>query len=392
MAFGTLQLQEVAPEPLDKIAEVRIEGTIDVLEETRPGVLFVVVRNVANFPITISSITDITPDTGTVSKFIFMKPPDLGGGSTLAPQNSLIFPIDIAVGQEVRPGEYVVLLEVGITYQKWGRPVSGNLVARQALKVGVLGESDILKLVGVPSFLLLPGFLMVASFLMLWARVRPRKPIKLELKSTEFWVIAITLSLLTAPLYPKITGLFTRSRDYLIAYGLRDVFYVWMGSIISASLAWVLVTEGIELRAWIRWMQRRRRVPSEDDEPVDILRKLAYHKMGFALKQVDTQIGEESKRYFLIAPETQGQTELWIAPAINMTWTDQANPNYRQRFTDALNQVEDAAALVRCIEEGRQENREMIVLDWESGGHPIKVEKSKATIRDDPRRIIQEAD
>jgi len=288
----------------------------------------------------------------------------------------------------------VIPLEVGIAHQKWGRPASGSLIVTQRLKVGVLGESDILKLLGVPSFLLLPGFLMVASFLALWVRVRPRKAVQLEVKSLEFWVIAITLSLLTAPLYPKITGVWATSRNYLVAYGLRDIFYVWMGSIVVAVLAWVVMIEGMELRAWMREVQRRRTVPSEEDEPIDILRKLAVHGMGFALKQADSQVSGMSGRYFLVVPVTEGQTEVWVAPPIIMEWTNQANEAYRRRLTEQLNKVEDAAGMVTCIEEGQPPNREMIVLRWKSGGHPMKVDRTKVTIRDDlgAARILQEED
>ena len=388
--MASVRVEERTPEKIDGIADVRVETSLDVLEENRPGTVFIVVKNLSPGPITVNSIT-----TAGKPGFILLDPPDLRPGVILGPRESRAFAVDAKVGQAVQPGQYLLLFEVDISRREWGQVIRGSVIAKHLLKVGVLGESDILKLLGVPSFLLLPGFLMVAVFMALWSRVHPRRVLSIEVKSTEFWLLAITLSLTTAPVYPYITGWLGESRNYLVAYGLRDVFAVWIGSILTAVLVWVCVDGGIELRKRIREASQRRTTHDEEDDPVETLRKLGRSGMGLALTQVDRELSPgQKKRFFLLSSPTGGEAEVWITPPIIYEWENAADPAYRERFTNQLNREEDPASMAEVIEEGLSANPKMLRVQWRSGEHPTKVRRSAVTVRSDlpVRRFLQEGE
>jgi hypothetical protein len=156
---------------------------------------------------------------------------DLPPNMTLAPQQSRAVPITVTAGNAVQPGKHLLLFEIDLEQVKYGYAWTETLIATQAFTIGILGESEILTAIGVPSFLLLPGFLIVVSFRMLWTGVPPKRRLDLDPKSADFWLIAILLSLGAAFLYPLLTGWLGQPRNYLEGYGLRDIVNVWFGSV-----------------------------------------------------------------------------------------------------------------------------------------------------------------
>jgi hypothetical protein len=383
VATATVDIQENLPDSIDKVAEARMEASLETLEENRPETAFLVVRNIAAVPILVESITAPSPP---LDLFLLICNP--GRGVSLAPQESRSFPILIKAENAVHTGEHLLLLELGIHWEKWGQPFSGTLLASQKLSVGVLGESDILKLLGVPTFLFLPGFLMAAAFMALWKFVSPKKAPALEAKSTEFWLIAITLSLLAAPAYSFITRWFGSPRNYLVAYGMRDVFWVWIGSIGVAAFVWLVITGSMGLMARWKASKHAQRTFSEDDSPVEVLRKLALNGLGFSLTAVDVTVGSTKQQYLLLEQRREGQTEAWISPPIVWEWRGTRTVEFASQFMKQLDQVKNADALADLIERGCGKGNDVKMLDvsWKyTGEHPVKkkLDGANVTVRED---------
>ncbi|MCX6564163.1 MAG: hypothetical protein NTU60_11250 [Candidatus Aminicenantes bacterium] len=378
IAIGALDILDLQSEQAEKVARVKIESATDLLEENRPCEILFIVQNISGFPVAIEAIT------GWASPSIAIKGPLLENKVRLSPGESRIFPAEAVAGDAVRTGEHVLYFETKLAWERAGQLRSGRLVTTHRLKAGVLGESDLLKVLGVPSFLLLPGFLVVTTFLALWSGVKPKKATQLDAKSARFWLFAITLSLFAAPLYPVITDLFGRARNYLIAYGLRDIFWVWTGSLLAGVLGWLIcigVMEGADRR---KRRQRARSVPSEDDAPLEILEKLRRLGLGLCLQQADVHLeGLPEQRYFLVGSVPEGGKDLWIIPAILLKWTDSALQDDRVEFTRLVD-AGDIRGLGYFIQErtGTENRIGTITLRWDPPGGARKADLGRIKVRE----------
>jgi hypothetical protein len=388
VALGTLEIQDRQPDTLDKVAAVRIETTLDLLHEKRQGIVFLVVSNLSTDPITVKRIKMAKP-----SYIVVETPPmdahgiiDLPPEMTLLPRESRTVPIIVTAGNAVQPGKHLLLFEVDLEQLKYGYAWTERLIATQAFTVGVIGESEILTAIGVPSFLLLPGFLIIVSFRMLWTGVSPKQPLDLEPKSAEFWLMAILLSLGAAFLYPLLTGWLGQPRNYIEGYGLRDIVNVWFGSVGLGIALWAFWVGGSELKARLR----AQHIPSPDDGPIQILRKLARNHRGISLEQVEIIVGNQSQRAFVIAPATAGQPDIWVAPLMTVTWLPTAGKDDKEPFEQLLNAGTDVNAMADFIE--RRLGKSIERISWATAGdlrRPLPVQESQAKKLPGVRRIIE---
>ena len=353
-AIVPIEIQERAPEPIEKIAELRIETTLDELDDHHPGLIFLVVKNISSVALTITGIATHQPD------FMKLTVPGLTPPATLLPQASTLYSIPVSVDGKVQTGKHRVVLEVAASWTKSGRPGAGSLVAAHTVNVGVFGESALLQLVGIPSLLFLPGFLLLSTFALLWTRVIPAKKSKTDgaaLSVPELTLLSITLSLLAALAYPRITAALGAPRDYLYRYGLVDVFYVWLGSVTIGAVAWVGVVGGGRLwRRIVRYredrtrarseQERLRRTPATTDTPLAILDKLTLNGVAFPLKQVEVLRDGSQQRAFLILPghgakDSPGE---WAAPPFVVRQT-RTNDDGGGLSAEWQKQLEDAGKL-----------------------------------------------
>lgn len=289
----------------------------------------------------------------------------------------------------------MLLFEIGVEWKQSGRQFTGSLVTSHECSVGVLGESDILKLLGVPSFLLLPGFLMIATFIALRKYLESGKNILLDAKTPEFWLFAITLSLLTALLYPHITGLFGVQRDYLKGYGVRDVFQVWMGSILLGFLFWALFVGVINIYAHMKNLQKKRYSFSENDSPITYLQKLSHANVAFPLKQADVQSNTGTGERYFVIEEIREEGCYWVSPIIRCEWIGSMNDASQRKLKDQLNDANNPKALAKIFEKGKKDHR--IKVTWKGSAsikHPKKIDEDKIKIRDDlsPRNCFEYKD
>jgi len=214
-----LAVTNPSPEEADRVAEVQVKSTLQSLNEKRPGSVFLVIRNKADVPISIAPIAVISPSNVTVN---IQGVPALRGGSqpiVLAPHDSRIIEAQVKAESQVTPGKLLLLFKVPIHWNRAGLKREATVVASQEIDVGIFGETAIMTALGVPSFLFLPGFLMVATFGLLWKLGQPvalRDNFPLKVNTTDFYLIAITLSILTCLAYPWATKTFLHDRrNYL---------------------------------------------------------------------------------------------------------------------------------------------------------------------------------
>jgi hypothetical protein len=157
--------------------------------------------------------------------------------------------------------------------------VSASVVAPVAFMVDVFAESDILKAVGVPVFLLLPGVIVVLTGWFLIRSLSPWRHVasgiavsQLISAATGTAILGLAVSLAIAAVYPTLTRDLVPGyeRDYLRAYGFRDFYYVFGYSFAIAVVAWVLSLVGSVFIPVGRWLF----VPAPNDDERSLLRKI----------------------------------------------------------------------------------------------------------------------
>jgi hypothetical protein len=73
--------------------------------------------------------------------------------------------------------------------------------------------------------------------------------------------------------------------------------------------------------------------PSKNDEPIDILRKLDRLGLGVLRDQVEFEVAEGANqrtcRAFVLQDRNDDRDTVWVGPAIQVTWKDDAEPGLR---------------------------------------------------------------
>jgi hypothetical protein len=286
--------------------------------EKHPGLAYLVLQNTTGEPLSID-LVEAKADPALVVTKNYALPVVLGPFDQIA----IPYNIELRQNSSIQPGKILILFNVTAHAEESQQQVLAAAI--QEVNVGVLGENSLLTLLGVPSLLVLPGFLMVATFLMLW-RLKYGSA-KIEAKSADFWLIAITLSILAAVGYPPLTSLLTRlglmeqPRNILTGYGLVDILALWIASIILAALVF-LGTWAIRDRiAKNKAKELAAKTPDAKDTEYTILVKLARQGLGAVCGRVKViTTSDETLQGFLLKPWSEKPDDVWIGPAIKLVW------------------------------------------------------------------------
>lgn len=220
---------------------------------------------------------------------------------------------DVGVKERVEPGKYLLTFGIAISPNET-QSTAQSMVKSQVVEVGVLGESAILKLLGVPSFLLLPGSLLLLTLSLLskygpWKSTAEKGIAVIEPGSAHFWLLSITLSGLMAAAFHIIFHSW-----YFVRYGLADLVYVWLVSVLL----------GAAIYAAVRWVQLQH-IPTEKDEPADVLRRLSWQRKGLKLDRYTIKDQKDSGSVFGIRKVPQDDKRIWISPAIKVSMSELSN-------------------------------------------------------------------
>ena len=357
-AMASLEVQDRQQIQLEKVAEVRAESSLKLLQEPRTGTVYIVVKNMSDSALNLLSINPNIPSDLIVTNV----PRD----RQVAPRTVAVFPLDISAAKTVHSGKHLLLFEVNLAWNDEGHSQTGSALCKYECDVGVLGDSEFLVPVGVPSFLLLPGFLIVIVFSMLWGLFHKDKPFPWSAKTAEFWSLAIIISLLA------ITAYRLRGSNLLDGYGLKDVYLVWFGSATVGLVIWAVTEACFRLRLRVVEGRKRREIDevqrrtfTSDDSPVEVLRKLALNKRGFQLDQVKVQVEGSTARGFLLQPQDGAHPTAWVAPAIVLVFDEELKDDRRAKlqkiFEAQVAQVGDADAMASLIE---REKRNGVSAKW----------------------------
>ncbi len=339
-AFATLSVVAADSTP-PKPVEISLEGTFDAIAQHRPGLGYLLVTNNLDVPVTITGVEVKNPESvqpGSEQKFTPVVVAAHSTGET---------GVTLEAASKLTPGTYVVLLDVSAEWDRYGHHESRHLIVSRPVSVGIFFESDLLKLLGVPSFLLLPGCLFLFTMqLMVTLGVMGVKNVsrlpQLPVTSSGFWIIAVTFSGLFAYLYYLATG-----TNYLDRYGVDDLRNAWLWSI-AIGLGFYLAI-GLITKKW-----REARVPTTQDEPIPMLRKMSKHGVGVEVVPVKYTLNKEELRGYPAERIEDDQTLLWVVPKITVVWEDseearKAQSAFEQQVNARRKPHELADALERAV-------------------------------------------
>jgi len=332
-AFSTLTLSSQA-DGAGRAVEASIEGNFDAVSEQRPGFGHLVVTNNLDVPVHIDA-------EGKVPMGIF-KPPAIPPFDV--PARSVVDQsITLDVDKKTTPGTYSILFSLDATWPRADYQEKRHLVASKTATAGVFFESELLKVLGVPSFLVLPGCLVLFTMqVMLTLGVfglknDSRLP-QLTITSPGFWVLAISFSGAFALVYTALT-----STNYLLRYGAEDLRNVWLWCI-AVGIGTYLLYAGLS-RNW-----RRKHVPTADDEPIPLLSKMAENKVPIDTSTVKFKVGSIEFAGQVIEKVEDGMPLLWVTPKISVTWADTDEARTAQHaFETAINEKRNAGELAHKL-------------------------------------------
>ncbi|MSV35695.1 MAG: hypothetical protein EXQ47_08875 [Bryobacterales bacterium] len=146
-----------------KPVEISVHGTFDSIAANRPGLGCLLATNNLDVPVNITRIDVTLPPS------LHLPANKTPGPFIVPPRSATRQGIELDAAASVTPGKYSVPFELRAEWDALGHHESRTLVVNQDATVGVFFESEILKALGVPSFLLLPGCLFIFTMQLLLA-------------------------------------------------------------------------------------------------------------------------------------------------------------------------------------------------------------------------------
>lgn len=324
------------------LSTVDVLTALESLSHERPGRIALVITNSTASRLTLISVRLSGPNTiefkPADDRFA---PPDKAttlvtlepGAIVLEPGASVQVPFVVEAKSAVQPGKTTLTFEVTTQTMDELVPRTDTVVASKDVTLGVLGESEALQLLQVPTVLFLPGFVAMATISLFWrAGIKPWSSAATAFGFTtaEFWFFALLASIVIVFGYIVMTG-----RNILTSYSLGDLIAISIGSVTVAAVAWVGIAGVV---GFVRRNMNTRRYPTVSDDALTVLVKLGRRNQSVGVPVVAIAEPAPPKQYLLLEPRDASRAHLLVGPYIGV------------RF---MNATEDS---IRCVQELRRAN------------------------------------
>jgi hypothetical protein len=395
VAIGALEVRSRQREAVTQLVDVEVKSALVSLNDQQAGTIYVVLTNKSDIPLRVRRIKPEGPT------FLAFEPNAMVNEILLTPRDSRHLAFDVrAANAQVRPGKHLLLFVVAFEWQRAGERQSGDVIATREIEVKVLGESEVLTPLAVPSLLVLPGFLVLTMWSLLWTLFRPKDSqaeFPLKVSSPYFWMVAIPISFAIVFGYPFASKLlFNIPRDYFLGnYGLIDVAWVWLASLLLGSVGYLLATGVAGLIRWARQAKEAWRTPSPRDLPVTTLRKLHRQGLGLNVKRIQLKVGDQPQTAYLLERPSDSQEEFWASRGIVFGRPSNvvAKEDLEGRIESQLTNDGNPTILAELLEEGQRSN--YLYVDWEQSKlpkGPFRARRADASGELQDNLIIRRAD
>jgi hypothetical protein len=313
-----------------KLIDATLDGTPDPVSQQRPSAVYLLITNNLDVPVHVCA-----------------NPQSLSGGLEIPhidpfqvpPHSTAARRVDLKTRFRVTPGIQTMALDVNVRWTRDSQNDQRSFTLTKPVTVGVFFESELLKALSIPSFLLLPGCLVIFTMqLMLSLGIMGLKNQSnlpsITIASPGFWILSISVSWLFVLAYYGITGV-----NCLLMYGLSDMEIIWVASIALGAGTYLAI-------AWRYQDWRRDHVFTSSDTPIQVLDKLGRNGLGPLLPRVKFKINDLEFSGFVIEKINEDQAIAWVAPHISVSWEDSsAAQALQKRFNTIMNGSRDPKTL-----------------------------------------------
>jgi hypothetical protein len=369
VVLTSLELKPAPVETLDQIAEVQVQSSLEALTEQTPGRVYLVITNKTNLELD-ASVKPHMPKflkvgyrrdrgrTGLAALFSLLfrlvrggpaDPPDDGRDAMillkarLGPHEAGVVEVPVMAGGRVQPGKHMLVFDVDLRCSEGVETFDRHVVLNREVTVGVLGESTLLTLIGVPTLLFLPGFLIVRTYKLLWTLGFLKSKYdtgRFPLEETADQVLVqILISLLVLVVSTGFRW------DYVGLYGLSDLVDLYLVSVLGLGAGLYIV--GMAVRGW--WV--RGRFPESDEGALAVLKKLGKQGRDVLLERYDLGPEPSHQDVFLLEPPRSNRDHWWVGPPIHVEFKSPGESlaqdlktldDAKKQFDDAKKQFDDA--------------------------------------------------
>jgi hypothetical protein len=298
-----------------------------------------------------------------------------GEGVFVVPAHEAVrVPIVIGVNGRAPAGTWQVHIAALLSRGVGASVQRASVAIAQKVSVGVPGVSDILKVLDVPSLLLIPGALVLGVWGLLRSGAKAAGTGWLDWKSASFWIVSITLSIGIFYVTSKAT-----STDFSFAYTLEDVAKLWIGCVAAALVSFLIVSLA---RAGYRYhlarsaaraseaaeRERRAREPLQTDKPADILAKITKANLSFYLRTAVLTKDSATQDVFLLDFSAQADGCVWSVPPMLLKKLSDGKDqgDLMRKITNANNRPEDGRTdLINAVQAGL--DKRWISFEWKVG-------------------------
>lgn len=311
-----------------KLVDATLDGTPDPISQQRPGNLYLIVTNNLNVTAK-ASAQPHKPSAGLEISAV--------GTFEIPPRSTAARRIELSTAGRVTPGSQDAAIDVDIHWERDGQTDRRYFALTKTITVGVFFESELLKALGVPSFLLLPGCIVIFTLLALlntgWLGVKNHSSLP-SLNNTQpvFWIIVLPLSGFLLLLYYWITGI-----NCLLNYGVIDIGYLW-GSGFVLGCIWFLL-----YAAWIKY-----HFVTSADTPLQVLEKLARNGLSLERPAWEFKVNGNDVTGLALEDTDDNPAQFWVSPKVKVTWGAGAGAQ-QQQYNGLLNNKRGPRELVRLL-------------------------------------------
>jgi hypothetical protein len=275
-------------ETVSDVADVKLLSDADSLQDKQNFRLKVSVENKSDTQLQVTSI-DLVGES-----FVELrgKPTIL---DVIQPRHVQVVDLPCVVKDVISPGKRTLVVAIGLSWGPSAAKATGNVVVSREFTLAVMGVSEILGTLSIPSLLLLPGYLIVICTVTIWSLGEVSSTLQLwkDIAKPGTLIVALSLSLGITILYSRVFD-----RNFSVAYGLQDVIYLWLGSIVVG-----LTAGGLAVVCRWTWARSKQRALAqaayfESDSPQDVLRKLDLNGGGWTLSFVQVNDGANPYNFF----------------------------------------------------------------------------------------------
>ena len=286
------------------------------------------------------------------------------GPALIRPRETAVRPltVEVANGRVPRTGTHLLAVSVTVTTNlepgearkaaaSAGAPGwEARILATKEIEVTVPGLSELQGVLQIPTLLLLPGLLAMIAYTAALDVAKPRPPGENPLGrlsvalSPGVWVVMIMISAVVGIAYALLAG-----RNILYGFGIRDVVWLWMISLLLGGLA------GGNAYRKEKARQRASGAPrfAAALEPEPFLRQLLAEKEP--LRRRVRVLGEQL--LFDLGPGDADNVR-WACGSIVMRPIQPHDPQMFQAIRSATDDARRIAAVSTFVEQGS------LVLEW----------------------------